>query len=228
MRNEEGEDEAPWNEAKWERFFQESEVRSAKYGELLETFLDHPDRDEIIAHEMGWDKPAEPDEIEAEDGETPFDAEALLEEVGELDEEEWREEQRAEEAALKAIPAYQQGYAFALKVQRALKKFLDQQGDDADDTSEDAGEAFINAHLIAVKIAGAHAMGYEDEVLCGNIVRCKRSLQAANECVDALERLRERAALPQKKVDALIAECKEVRELVEQHIAELRGRVWWQ
>ena len=48
-------DDPPWTEDQWERFMQRSDVRSAKFGELLETLRDHPDRDEIIAREMGWD-----------------------------------------------------------------------------------------------------------------------------------------------------------------------------
>ena len=46
-------DDRPWNEAKWERFMLASDVRSAKFGELLETLIDDPNCDEIIAREMG-------------------------------------------------------------------------------------------------------------------------------------------------------------------------------
>ncbi len=228
----EADDERPWNEEQWEAFMKKSDVRAAKFGELLETFIDHPDRDEIIDHEMGWDRPEPGDERDdnqgddADDEAEPFDPAAILEEAANsVDDEEWKEYARQEEEALHAIPAYRRGYAFALKLQRALKKKL---GNQADEEDEDAGEAFINAHLIAVKIAGGHGMGYEDDVLCGNIVKCKHSLAAANECLAALERLRERRLLPPKKLEALIAECTEIRGLVEQRIAELRGKVWWQ
>ena len=43
-----------WDEFKWERFLQEQEQRTEKYMELLEKYIDHPQRDEIIAEEMGW------------------------------------------------------------------------------------------------------------------------------------------------------------------------------
>ena len=43
-----------WDEYDWERFLQEQERRTEKYMELLEKYMDHPQRDEIIAREMGW------------------------------------------------------------------------------------------------------------------------------------------------------------------------------
>jgi hypothetical protein len=47
-------DERPWTEEQWEAMFRRSDARSAKYGELFETFADDPDADEKIAREMGW------------------------------------------------------------------------------------------------------------------------------------------------------------------------------
>jgi len=43
-----------------------------------------------------------------------------------------------------------------------------------------------------------------------------------------LESLKARRLAPAKTLDPLIAECKEVRRLVEEHIADLRSRVWWE
>jgi hypothetical protein len=221
-REEEPEGERPWNEEQWEEFMKKSDARSAKFGELLETFMDHPDRDAIIDREMGWDQP-----VEREPG---FDPEAILEEAAEIDEDEWQEIQREEEAGLEAIPAYTRGFAFAdrlFKTLRDNKLFLTDEAEDKE-PDEDVVEAISNSRIVAAKIAGGHGMGYEDDVLCGNIVNCKRSLAAADECVAALERMRERKLLPADKLDKLIDESKEIRGLVEQHIAELRSRVWWQ
>jgi hypothetical protein len=46
--------EEEWDEFRCEELLRESDARGAKYRELLEKYLDHPDRDRIIAHEMGW------------------------------------------------------------------------------------------------------------------------------------------------------------------------------
>ena len=43
-----------WDEYDWERFLQEQERRTEKYMALLEKHMDDPDRDAIIAREMGW------------------------------------------------------------------------------------------------------------------------------------------------------------------------------
>ena len=43
-----------WDEYEWERFLQQQDQKTEKYMELLEKYLDHPQRDQIIAREMGW------------------------------------------------------------------------------------------------------------------------------------------------------------------------------
>src|SRR5262245_20106133 len=214
-------DELPWNEEQWEAFMKKSDARSAKYGELFETFIDHPDRDAIIEHEMGWDRPIEG---EGEEEDTGFDGAEILEDAEPMDEEEWKEIRDKDEAALRPIPAYTRGFEFGLKVHRLLKKLMKE----TDGEDEDGIEAVSNGFLIAAKIAGAPGMGYADDMVCGNIVNCKRSLAAANEWLAALERLKERKVVPPTKLEAVLAEAREVRGLVEQHIAELRGRAWWQ
>ncbi|HWM25985.1 MAG TPA: hypothetical protein VNP98_14290 [Chthoniobacterales bacterium] len=46
--------EEEWDEFRCEELLRESDARGDKYRHLLEKYLDHPDRDRIIAHEMGW------------------------------------------------------------------------------------------------------------------------------------------------------------------------------
>src|SRR5678816_1973528 len=48
------EPEKVWDEYDWERFLQQQDRKTEKYMELLERYIDHPDRDQIIAREMGW------------------------------------------------------------------------------------------------------------------------------------------------------------------------------
>src|SRR5438105_7402203 len=54
MAGYEGESERMWDEYDWERFLQQQDQKTEKYMQLLETYLDDPQRDEIIAREMGW------------------------------------------------------------------------------------------------------------------------------------------------------------------------------
>src|SRR6184192_4152673 len=46
--------EPMWDEYDWERFLQQQDHKTEKYMELLEKYLDDPQRDQIIAREMGW------------------------------------------------------------------------------------------------------------------------------------------------------------------------------
>ena len=54
MAGYEGGSEQMWDEYDWERFLQQQDQKTEKYMQLLETYLDDPQRDEIIAREMGW------------------------------------------------------------------------------------------------------------------------------------------------------------------------------
>ena len=51
---EESQPDKVWDEYDWERFLQQQDRKTEKYMELLERYIDHPDRDQIIAREMGW------------------------------------------------------------------------------------------------------------------------------------------------------------------------------
>ena len=46
--------EEEWDEFRCEELLRESDARTEKYGRLLEKYMDHPDSERIIAHEMGW------------------------------------------------------------------------------------------------------------------------------------------------------------------------------
>ncbi|MBU0714449.1 MAG: hypothetical protein KJ964_03700 [Verrucomicrobia bacterium] len=48
------EDDAPMDEFAWEKFMKAADQRADKYGELLDKYKDHPDRERIVAREMGW------------------------------------------------------------------------------------------------------------------------------------------------------------------------------
>ena len=44
-----------WDEFDYEKFMRESDARTDKYAELLDKYMNHPDCDELIAKEMGWE-----------------------------------------------------------------------------------------------------------------------------------------------------------------------------
>src|SRR3954471_12926211 len=76
----EGEPGRIWDEYEWERFLQQQDGKTEKYMQLLETYLDDPERDEIIAREMGWTQLLDDKDWSAE-------VDALLEETAGEEEE---------------------------------------------------------------------------------------------------------------------------------------------
>lgn len=207
--------ERPMTEAEWEQLMRESEARSAKFGELLETLIDHPDRDAIIEREMGWDR---------DDGDSAEPAFAEGIEAEPATDEELAKFQR-EQKAVEEIPAFARSREWAMNVWSALEHV------DADETSilaEQLQEAIGGSMSVSVKIAGGHGMGYDDQSLCGNIVRCKKALEAADESLRALKEIQEGGHVPAATIEPLIANGLDIRALVEAWIAELRERVWWE
>jgi hypothetical protein len=220
-------DERPWGEEEWERFMQESDAKSARFGELLETLRDHPDCDEIIRREMGWDKGDETGSDDDEESDNDLDdwkAEAIAA-MNEPPSEEVLEEVRRDQDELENLPAYRRSFDWSMRVHEALKESF---GELEGDLEELVGEAVGDSHMVAAKIAGGHGMGYEDESICGNIVCCKRSLEAAKRSLAALSELQNRHPPLAGSIAPLLEEGEEVQRLVEDHIAELRGRVWWE
>ena len=43
-----------WDEFDYEKFMRECDARTDKYAELMDKYMDHPDRERLIAEEMGW------------------------------------------------------------------------------------------------------------------------------------------------------------------------------
>src|ERR1700710_308110 len=67
-----------WDEYDWERFLQQQDRKTEKYMELLERFIDDPNRDQIIAREMGWNHLLDQEGQDwAEHGDSQFEAEAM-------------------------------------------------------------------------------------------------------------------------------------------------------
>src|SRR5262249_52489032 len=89
-----------------------------------------------------------------------------------LTEEEWEQqlhvyEERTANTSepLGSLPVYARSYAFGLRVHEAVKPYMDADTEEKDD---DMMAALMGAFTIAAKISGGHAMGYDDELICGN------------------------------------------------------------
>jgi hypothetical protein len=277
--------EKPWDEARWEAEFRRNDARADRFGELLETFMDHPDRDELVAREMGWDDRADNlaeykrakdagelddnDDDDEEDDENA-DFSSFLDEADDDeeddddDDESWRgagddadDEQDAADLTiaaddegeddadadavedaddpfpeddhdreLKEIPAYVMAHELGLKIDKLFKPYM--KGSVDDDPSDGRfGEAWIGMFNAAVKISGGHSLGYDDEFLCGNIVKNKIALASVDKSIEAFVSLKADGLLPAKLVDQVLPEARKVRDAIAERVEELRKGVWW-
>ena len=88
------------------------------------------------------------------------------------------------------------------------------------------GRLHAEAEGVAFHIASGHGLGYEDSHICGNIVKCRDALHSIERSIALLQRLRG-AANPSSDVDGLLGSAVFVRQALEDRIATLRNRVWW-
>lgn len=221
-----GDEERPWTEDQWEKFMKQSDLRSARFGELFETLANDPNRDEKIGHEMGWDKPpkGDPEEI-SEMNELMAEAERAVD-AGEVE-----YDPEAEDREVAAIPAYKAAMKLSERVQKAVdalfKKASEDDNREDEDLAREVDDAAIGPQIACAKIAGGHGMGYDDDVLCANIVKNRQALAGIEQGRGGLEALKKRGSIPITVADPLIAECDQVHSLILQRIAELRAKVWW-
>ncbi|MBI4546624.1 MAG: hypothetical protein HY707_01485 [Ignavibacteriae bacterium] len=207
-----------WDEFKWEEFMKEQDKKVDRYMELFYRYQDHPDRDEIIAREMGWTWLLE---HESEDA----DASIFDDEEGE-EGEEWKlaagvSDESFEHDDFRNNPLYQKTYQFAL---RAVK-FVDQLPEKKREDSS-VVDFISNATIAGAKIAGGTGLGEDLDELGGNIAYCKRGLAAANLAIAALHEMKEKRIINDKTYFDLVKDATEVRDAIALHIVELREKFY--
>lgn len=228
-------DDKPWNEQQWERYIKRSDARSARFGELLETLHDHPDRDAIIEREMGWNRDVDNVWDDNAD-EAAFEAnDSIQEESG------WESSGNSgaepddgddfpavDGVSFRSVSAYQLAYEVGLEVHRVLRPYMEKlEVDHSDEIGERIQSAYGKSLIPAAKIAGGHGIGYEDHAICGNIVCLRIGLAANQTAVHDITWLGDHRVLSLESASRLTKRLGEVSTAIEERIAELRKRVWW-
>jgi len=207
-----------WTEVEWERFMVENERLMDRYEQV---WKDNPNRrwddpldlyykvhyDLDLGEELASPPPSqtpEPPEEPAKDieSETPS-------EFAKMDD-------------FRQISAYQLAYRFSLTVLDYVK--VVGTGTPGADVLMD--ELCRHGLRIAADIAGGHGMGYEEEVLCGNIVKNRWALGHAQE-TQRLLRLRTERDGFHPDLTVLLAAIPPIIKALEERIATLRAKVWW-
>ena len=211
------------DEFQWEEFMKKADERAEKFGQLMEKYADHPDSEKIIAREMGWIWLLEA--LEAQEKGEPQEDDSEEDDHYEDDDDEGEEWKKStgfvsrEIDDLHLIPAYQVAHEFALRAIELIRSLPESH------QSEKCIGAFIEGATIpAAKIAGGFGFGYEMQRLGGNIANCKRGLAMANQCLTALQEMKEKQLIGKNTFIEIMSQAKEMRDALALHIADLRER----
>ncbi len=84
---------------------------------------------------------------------------------------------------------------------------------------------YLSAGKVGANLVGGHGLGYDDETICGNIVKCRWALSDCEFCREMFEQLKARASDP--RLDRLLDDSRRLAEALRERITFLRQRVWW-
>ncbi len=198
------EPERAWDEYDWERFLQQQDSKTERYMELFEKYIDDPNRDQIIAQEMGWthlvDQPAEDvDGVE-------FDPDFEVEAEGDEDSEE----------VFESHPLYQN--AFSLTV------WIDQLFDEMPSVASSPVGVKLASHVAVASAKLAAALSDRDTEEIGmTIAYLKRALRAISTAVEAAIQMSYDGSLKSRQFQELYERIFQVRDSIIVLMGDLRA-----
>jgi hypothetical protein len=176
-----GEPERMWDEYDWERFLQQQDGKTEKYMQLLETYLDDPRRDEIIAREMGWTQLLDEKDWSAE-------VDALLDETATEDEESEVDNAAVSAETFQEHDLYRAAFDLTLWIDQLFDQNATLQNEPA------AVKLATHAALASAKLAAALSGDHLDEIGM-TIAYLKRALKAITTSMNAAAQLRKTSGL---------------------------------
>ncbi len=200
-----------WDEYVWERFLQQQDRNTEKYFQLLEKYHDEPDRDDIIAEEMGWDvfASAQEDQEEVED----FLAEATELLVGETEEEEEDYEDEFEEFTQSPV------YEDTLRLHRWVNNLFNKRADLRE--NPEAVRFATRSAVCGAKLAAA-LCGTENSEIGMTIAYLKRSLKSANESLESAQKLADSGQLDRRRANHARRLVFSIRNRIVDYMREFR------
>lgn len=199
-----------WDEYEWERFLQQQDQKTEKYMELLEKYIDDPQRDEIVAREMGWYHRSEDTSEDWND-----EAESFLEEEDE-DEISDLEPLTSLAESFEQHVLYRAAFALTIWIDQLFEKNPGLQNDPA------AVKLATHAALAAAKLAAALS-DEEAEELGMTIAYLKRSLKAVTVAMEASAQLMAEKSITRLQHSVLKQRIFQVRDGIILLMGEFRG-----
>ncbi len=211
---EDNEPEKVWDEYDWERFLQQQDRKTEQYMELLEKYIDDPDRDQIIAREMGWSHFVSDDEENEGGGENEW-AEGPFE-LFDDDEEDEEEDDDEEAESFEFHPLYQASFA--------LTVWIDQLFDELGEVQNrpSAVRLATNSAIASAKLAAALSDDDIDEIGM-TIAYLKRALKAITMAIEASTQFAREARLPAGRRRQLHNRLFQVRDGIIDLMGHCRG-----
>jgi hypothetical protein len=198
------EPERAWDEYDWERFLQQQDSKTERYMELFEKYIDDPNRDQIIAQEMGWthllDQPTE--EVEEIEFEPDFEVEDEAEEET--------------QELFESHPLYQS--AFSLTV------WIDQLFDEVPSVASSPLGVKLASHVAVASAKLAAALSdHETEEIGMTIAYLKRALRAISTAVEAATQMSYDGSLKSRQFEELHQRLFQVRDGIIVMMGDLRA-----
>ena len=210
------EPEKIWDEYDWERFLQQQDRKTEKYMELLDRYMDHPNRDRLIAREMGWNH------LLDEAGEKwAEDVDSLFEEEQEATEDEESEGEadgtfEHDEDGFEVHPLYKASFALTVWIDQLFEDLGGVQNQPA------AVKLSTQASIASAKLAAALSDDDVDEIGM-TIAYLKRALKAVMMGLDAAVQLKKETGLDGERFATLNQRLFQIRDGIIQLMGEYRA-----
>lgn len=201
-----------WDEYDWERFLQEQERRTEKYMGLIEKYMDHPDRDSIIAREMGWTHL-----IGGETRDWEEEVDSSFEGEGESEETEEQPPGESITFGFERHPLYRQTVAFNAELDELFARV-----DENVRENQTAITLRDETTLAAAKLAAALNDDDIDE-LGMSIAYLKRALRALTTALNAAAKLYEEALVEMPQFEMLRSRIFSIRDGIVSTMGDYRS-----
>lgn len=218
----EPEDEKPLDEFGYEKFMRESDARTDKYMELLEKYEGHPDRERIVAREMGWEWLEEALEADERGALPPREREEIppLEPNPLTEGVDWVRDKDGYIHHPLTKRAFESGVA--------MWHYCEDRGLLGENGDTDLFEMVFQFQTAGAKIAGAlDSLAYdEDDSRDGGFIvaALKRSLNYLHMSVAAADKVAEKKLLPSDRFESFRSELFEVREKILELMERFRAK----
>ncbi len=210
MAEHEGEPERIWDEYEWERFLRQQDGKTEKYMQLLETYLDDPERDEIIAREMGWTQLLDEKDWSVE-------VDALMDEGAAEDDEAVIENADRSAEVFEDHDLYRAAFALTIWIDQLFDQNASLQSEPA------AVKLATHAALASAKLAAALSGDSLDEIGM-TIAYLKRALKAITVSMEAAAQLQKPAGqITRSQYAVLQQRLFQVRDGIISLMGEYRG-----